>query len=80
MRRGGSGVTPQVEVCVEGGGGGICISWAKQVYYWIFRIFMEDGIGKMQIALGVVAYCSFILFIQSYGLELLDLEEKVKLV
>lgn len=41
---------------------------------------MEDGIGKMQIALGVVAYCSFILFIQSYGLELLDLEEKVKLV
>lgn len=30
--------------------------------------FVEDVLGKMQMALGVVACCSFILFIQSCGL------------
>lgn len=34
----------------------------------------------MQMALGAVAYCSIILFVESCGLELLDQEEKVKLV
>lgn len=51
----------------------------KHVYYWIFRIFLGDVIGKMQMAFGVVAYCSFILFVLSCGLQLLDLEQKVEL-
>lgn len=36
--------------------GGICISQAKRVHYRIFTIFLEEVIGKMKMALGVVAY------------------------
>lgn len=57
MRRGHSA---KVGVCVEGRHSYLL---GKHVYYWIFRIFLGDVIGKMQMAFGVVAYCSFILFI-----------------
>lgn len=38
---------------------------------------MEEAIGKVKMALGVVACCSVILIVPSCGL--LDLEKKVKL-
>lgn len=60
--------------------GDVRISWVKHVYYQIFRIFLEEVIGKMNMALGVVACCSLILVVPSCGLQLIDLEEKVKLV
>lgn len=45
MRRGHSGVQPEVGVCVEGRHSYLL---GKHVYYWIFRIFLGDVIGKMQ--------------------------------
>lgn len=77
MRTGGSRESEKLKFVWNGG---IRISQAKHVYYRIFRIILEEVIGKMQMALGVVACCSLILIISSCGLQLLDLEEKVKLV
>lgn len=77
MRTGGSRESQKLKFVWKGD---IRISWAKHVYYLIFRIILEEVIGKMQMALGVVACCSLILIIPSCGLQLLDLEEKVKLV
>lgn len=45
MRTGGSRESQKLKFVWKGG---IRISWAKHVYYLIFRIILEEVIGKMQ--------------------------------